>query len=344
MKILLLTNDIKWKSLPKRVADLELSFRKKLKFKHDTVSIKVKPIKAKVKISSWNGHVDEVWFRNKYILPNKDKYDAIGMVIAKKDWKGRSNLGGFYIVNSDTTHSFYIICGERTKAKGGYEFEEYLEHELLGHGLNKELGFIGVNDTGKFLEGQDNTHYFFYHSTKKEYYKYIEKEYNKIVDKMESKLQIIKDKIQQLNQKKVKKEVVKGVQPLIERQSQRLIDCCFIAFGYNLRVTSFYRSFEEQNALYEQGRSVVGQIVTNAKGGQSLHNYGVAFDIVDRNLGYNIDWEKVSGMWSLITDYKGEWGGNWTNIGFVDAPHFQNTLGHSLKDFQQGKVDYKKFK
>lgn len=41
------------------------------------------------------------------------------------------------------------------------------------------------------------------------------------------------------------------------------------------------------------------------------------------------------------TGYMGDWGGDWTSL--VDKPHFQLTLGYSLKDFQQGKVDYSKF-
>ena len=45
-------------------------------------------------------------------------------------------------------------------------------------------------------------------------------------------------------------------------------------------ITSTYRDFESQNALYAQGRTTKGKKVTNAKGGQSYHNYRVAFDFV----------------------------------------------------------------
>lgn len=41
---------------------------------------------------------------------------------------------------------------------------------------------------------------------------------------------------------------------------------------------SGYRSVEEQNGLFAQGRTKPGKIVTNAKGGQSLHNFGCAVD------------------------------------------------------------------
>lgn len=57
------------------------------------------------------------------------------------------------------------------------------------------------------------------------------------------------------------------------------------------------RTFEEQTALYAQGRTKPGRIVTKAKPGESYHNYGLAFDWVpvkptpkDKNL-YSADWE-----------------------------------------------------
>ena len=37
------------------------------------------------------------------------------------------------------------------------------------------------------------------------------------------------------------------------------------------------RTFEEQDELYAKGRSKSGDVVTNAKGGESNHNYGLAF-------------------------------------------------------------------
>lgn len=41
-----------------------------------------------------------------------------------------------------------------------------------------------------------------------------------------------------------------------------------------------FRSFQEQSALYAQGRTKAGKIVTKAKPGESYHNYGLAFDWV----------------------------------------------------------------
>jgi len=50
------------------------------------------------------------------------------------------------------------------------------------------------------------------------------------------------------------------------------------AQGIDVIITSTLRDNESQDALYAQGRTTKGAIVTNARGGQSFHNYGVAFD------------------------------------------------------------------
>lgn len=122
-------------------------------------------------------------------------------------------------------------------------------------------------------------------------------------------------------------------------------------FAYTLR------TFAEQDALFAQGRSKPGKIVTNAKGGQSYHNYGLAIDIVlltdkDKNGTFE------TASWDLKTDFDGdkkadwmevvqifkrygyEWGGDWK---FVDAPHFQKSFGKSIYELKAlhtaGKVD-----
>lgn len=65
------------------------------------------------------------------------------------------------------------------------------------------------------------------------------------------------------------------------------------AYGYTLRISSGFRTVEEQDELYNQGRTVNGHIVTEAQGGKSIHNFGFAIDLVDRWEGYDIDWEKI---------------------------------------------------
>lgn len=142
---------------------------------------------------------------------------------------------------------------------------------------------------------------------------------------------------EQLKDAAVSNLVPQGMLAKVERTMNLLIRTAK-KHGFDLRVTSGWRSFQEQDRLYAQGRTTAGKIVTNAKGGESLHNYGCAFDLADRKKGYNIDWEKVGKIGESLGF---EWGGRWT--GFIDRPHFQMTLGYSLKHFQNNKVDYTKF-
>lgn len=87
------------------------------------------------------------------------------------------------------------------------------------------------------------------------------------------------------------------------------------------RITQGLRTIDEQNALYAQGRTKKGEIVTNAKGGQSYHNYGYAVDIAFIKSDGSIDFN-VSPTIGMLGESCGlEWGGNWS--AFKDMPHFQ---------------------
>jgi len=108
--------------------------------------------------------------------------------------------------------------------------------------------------------------------------------------------------------------------------------------GIDLLVTSTYRDNESQNALYAQGRTKQGRIVTNAKGGQSFHNYRCAVDVVPLLNGKPV-WDAENDIWQKVGDFgiaAGlEWAGNWTK--FREMPHFQYTNGLNLSDLQIGK-------
>lgn len=138
----------------------------------------------------------------------------------------------------------------------------------------------------------------------------------------------------------LKRHPSQGLLPRVERQAN-IVVAEMARRGHPVRIVEGYRSKERQDELYAQGRTEPGAIVTNARGGESLHNYGVAVDFVFRKEGYNAS----PGLWQLLGTVGVEngfsWGGDWNT--FVDKPHFEMTLNYSLYDFQVGNVDYKDY-
>lgn len=109
--------------------------------------------------------------------------------------------------------------------------------------------------------------------------------------------------------------------------------------GIDIKITAGLRSFEEQEKIYNQGRTTAGAIVTKAKPGQSFHNYGLAIDVVPIVNGKAI-WDKEE-FWQklgVIGEAVGfEWGGRWK---FIDKPHFQfpkNTKYNTLLQLKMNK-------
>lgn len=110
----------------------------------------------------------------------------------------------------------------------------------------------------------------------------------------------------------------------------------------DLLITSTFRDFESQDALYAQGRTAPGKIVTNARGGQSFHNFRVAYDVVPLRNGKPV-WGtsgEDGALWQRVGELgeaQGlEWAGRWKR--FREFPHFQFTGGLTLADFQAGKT------
>ena len=104
-----------------------------------------------------------------------------------------------------------------------------------------------------------------------------------------------------------------------------------------LRFAFVYRSPQEQDELFNKRPKV-----TNARGWQSIHNYGLAFDIVlivDGKAVWTVNQE-----WKQVADYfksKGwEWGGDWKS--FKDAPHFQKAFGLTWQQMKS-RIDSGKF-
>ena len=132
---------------------------------------------------------------------------------------------------------------------------------------------------------------------------------------------------------------LEDLHPKVRKMAEAHLKACDDA-GIDVLVTSTYRDIESQNALYAQGRTKPGKKVTNAKGGQSFHNYRIAYDIVPLRNGKPV-WS-TSGVDGKIWQLAGnlgkaqglEWAGDWKT--FKEYPHFQFTDGHSLSYFQNG--------
>lgn len=112
------------------------------------------------------------------------------------------------------------------------------------------------------------------------------------------------------------------VHPLLAEKVRGLAETLRGA-GIEIEVVQGLRTFAEQNELYRQGRSKPGPIVTRAKGGQSMHNYGIAVDVAPVKNG-KIDWNDIDsfnliGFAAKQRDL--EWGGDWKK--FIDKPHVQ---------------------
>ncbi len=115
--------------------------------------------------------------------------------------------------------------------------------------------------------------------------------------------------------------------PRLQKPANDFINTVDKQFNVKLRITTGYRSFKEQEELYSIGRTtqLKRHKVTNAKPGQSYHNYGLAIDVVEIRDGGPV-WEVLPrNIVDIAISYGFEWGGDWNS--FKDYPHFQMTFG-----------------
>jgi len=151
--------------------------------------------------------------------------------------------------------------------------------------------------------------------------------------------------IQRLNtlHPKIRKEAL----DLYERASSALTGRA------QMRIVQALRTFDEQAALYAQGRTKPGKVVTNAKAGQSFHNYGLAIDFallidgkaISWETGKDFDGDHVADWMEVVKIFKDAgwaWGGDWTGT-LRDLPHLEKTFGKGWKELlalhNEGKMD-----
>jgi peptidoglycan LD-endopeptidase CwlK len=125
-----------------------------------------------------------------------------------------------------------------------------------------------------------------------------------------------------------------SLQPKAQEIARKFLQL-LIGAGINARIISGTRTYAEQDALFAKGRTAPGNKVTNAKGGASNHNFGIAWDIgIFESDGKYLeesplyDQAAQAGLMSEV-----EWGGNWQS--FKDKPHYQFATGLLVADIRQ---------
>jgi hypothetical protein len=113
--------------------------------------------------------------------------------------------------------------------------------------------------------------------------------------------------------------------------------------GIIVEVVQGLRTYAEQDELFAKGRTKPGPIVTQARGGESNHNFGLAADLCPLT-GDKPDWNAPMSVWAAIGTAAAaqglEWGGQWKK--FLDKPHVQlsaMTVKECAGCYQTGGLD-----
>ena len=125
--------------------------------------------------------------------------------------------------------------------------------------------------------------------------------------------------------------------PVVEQMAWRLIAAAPLVLQRELFVVHTLRTYDEQQSLYEQGRTEPGKIVTNARGGSSFHNFGLAMDLPFEQDGTQHptwstagddinDWRLLGAMGEAIGF---EWGGS-PSFPLRDFGHFHYSAGQTM--------------
>lgn len=132
-----------------------------------------------------------------------------------------------------------------------------------------------------------------------------------------------------------------GILPRAQERARQLL--AVLDRWSDARIISGTRSYAEQDALWEIGRTgatAKQPRVTNARGGQSLHNFGIAFDIGLFEEGrYMEEPSLYDRAGAMVEEVAGlEWGGAWKT--FPDRPHYQIAtklrIGEIRRHFEAG--------
>lgn len=111
----------------------------------------------------------------------------------------------------------------------------------------------------------------------------------------------------------------------------------------SFRVVQALRSWDEQEKLYAQGRTAPGKIVTQAAGGHSWHNFGLAVDLAIMEENGQIDWNAAHPAWQRmiqVGEMLGMYSGSHFRT-FPDNPHFQMTGRFPISPDDEARVIFR---
>ena len=329
-KLLILSSDpsiLKWKSLEEKKQQI-LNTLSKVKNSTWQIEIRQNPISPKVV----DGRIDSKWYDSfSHSLFNKGNH-FIYIHFSMSQWDAHgldSSIRGANQVDTDYVGESYGRGNENTK-RGKTKENQFVQNVL--HEVSHELA--------RTTKVTDNTHK--YHSVNPDisglFTSYDMSLWQPIAQKQLGLIAKLKEKLSSLLKPKLSQP--NKLTPLVERKAIEIMSE-MEKLGQPVRLVEGFRSIDRQNELYSQGRTKKGAIVTNAKGGESFHNYGVAVDFCFKKEGYNASPKQWETLGKIGEKLGFEWGGRWN--GFIDLPHFEMKLGYSLKDFQGNKVDWSKF-
>lgn len=146
-----------------------------------------------------------------------------------------------------------------------------------------------------------------------------------------------RSKVSQRNEKSIAK-----LHPQVRDKIRKFINDVYTKHQVQLVIVQDYRTYAQQDALYAKGRTASGSVVTNARGGQSNHNFALAVDVFplweDGKLHMDVksDQKNIKILKKIAPIGKGiglEWGGDWKSI--IDNPHFQLKTGKTMAQLRE---------
>ena len=131
-------------------------------------------------------------------------------------------------------------------------------------------------------------------------------------------------------------KLIQGLDPRLQSIAREFLKQARAA-GHKIILTQGRRTIAEQDALYAKGRTAPGAKVTNAKGGTSPHNFGLAVDFAFVDAKGKASWPE-NGPWAEVAKIGKalglSWGGDF--VSFKDRPHLELT-----SEFKVARADWK---